>query len=179
MNKRRSTGFTIVELLIVIVVIAILAAISIVAYTGIQQRARDAERLSDAQMIDKAIKSYYAVHGEYPPGGRSGGFERSTDTSEMFLEHLINSGFLPDSPLDPINDSGHFYAYYLYPVGATYGGGPNGCDDSRGAYYVLYVNRFETTSGKHPSSPGFSCSNRNWETTNPMTTQWVTGGYTN
>ena len=34
-------GFTIVELLIVIVVIAILAAITIVAYTGIQNRAYD------------------------------------------------------------------------------------------------------------------------------------------
>ncbi|MCA9336117.1 prepilin-type N-terminal cleavage/methylation domain-containing protein, partial [Candidatus Saccharibacteria bacterium] len=45
--KNKKTGFTIVELLIVIVVIAILAAITIVAYNGIQQRSRDSIRKSD------------------------------------------------------------------------------------------------------------------------------------
>ena len=38
--KKTKSGFTIVELLIVIVVIGILAAITIVAYNGIQSRAR-------------------------------------------------------------------------------------------------------------------------------------------
>ena len=45
--KNRYTGFTIVELLIVIVVIAILAAITIVAYTGIQDRAKESNVQSD------------------------------------------------------------------------------------------------------------------------------------
>ena len=42
--RKKQTGFTIVELLIVIVVIGILAAITIVAFNGVQQRARDAQR---------------------------------------------------------------------------------------------------------------------------------------
>lgn len=59
MNLRnKQKGFTIVELLIVIVVIAILAAISIVAFTGIQQRARDSERASDVSNIVKALTAY-------------------------------------------------------------------------------------------------------------------------
>ena len=59
MNLRAKSqkGFTIVELLIVIVVIAILAAISIVAYTGVQENARATQRLSNAQtVIDAANK---------------------------------------------------------------------------------------------------------------------------
>ena len=46
-TEMQPKGFTIVELLIVIVVIAILAAITIVAFTGIQQRARDSAAKSD------------------------------------------------------------------------------------------------------------------------------------
>ncbi|OYX53650.1 hypothetical protein B7Y92_02275 [Candidatus Saccharibacteria bacterium 32-50-13] len=44
-------GFTIVELLIVIVVIAILAAISIVAYTGVQENARNTQRVANAKSV--------------------------------------------------------------------------------------------------------------------------------
>lgn len=64
--KNKNSGFTIVELLIVIVVIGILAAITIVAYNGIQQRSRDARRLSDITSVNKALQLYYADNGSYP-----------------------------------------------------------------------------------------------------------------
>jgi len=51
----RNKGFTIVELLIVIVAIAILAAISVVAYNGMQQRAQNSARISAATSIAKAF----------------------------------------------------------------------------------------------------------------------------
>lgn len=53
--KHAQKGFTIVELLIVIVVIAILAAITIVAFSGIQDRARQSKINSDLGMLEKAI----------------------------------------------------------------------------------------------------------------------------
>ena len=64
--KTSQKGFTIVELLIVIVVIAILAAISIVAYVGIQNNARASERQSDATSIAKAAETAFAINSEYP-----------------------------------------------------------------------------------------------------------------
>ncbi len=65
--KNRESGFTIVELLIVIVIIGILAALVIVAYTGIQSRARDTQYKTDAQAILKKAESYAADNnGTYP-----------------------------------------------------------------------------------------------------------------
>lgn len=69
--KKTSSGFTIVELLIVIVVIAILAAISIVSYTGIQERARDQRMVAAASQVYKAINMYVSEKGAYPVSGVS------------------------------------------------------------------------------------------------------------
>jgi prepilin-type N-terminal cleavage/methylation domain-containing protein len=65
-NIKRNSGFTIVELLIVIVVIAILATISIVSYTGIQNRAKASAAQANAVSVQKAAEAYYAENGSYP-----------------------------------------------------------------------------------------------------------------
>jgi prepilin-type N-terminal cleavage/methylation domain-containing protein len=62
----KTRGFTIVELLIVIVVIAILAAISIAAYNGIQDRSRKSYLMSDISAIKKAMEMYRVDNSSYP-----------------------------------------------------------------------------------------------------------------
>jgi prepilin-type N-terminal cleavage/methylation domain-containing protein len=63
---KKNRGFTIVELLIVIVVIAILATISIVAYTGIQNRAKTSAGQTLASQVAKKLEAYYAINSAYP-----------------------------------------------------------------------------------------------------------------
>lgn len=65
-SRQSQSGFTIVELLIVIVVIGILAAITIVAFNGVQQRAHDASRQSDLAQARKQIAVYKAQHDSLP-----------------------------------------------------------------------------------------------------------------
>lgn len=68
MGTTKSTrGFTIVELLIVIVVIGILAAIVIVAFNGVQNRAKNTQRSSAASSWLKLISMYSAQYGTLPP----------------------------------------------------------------------------------------------------------------
>ena len=168
--KKSVSGFTIVELLIVIVVIAILASISVVAYTGIRARADDSRRLSDANGIIKALTIYHAYNGSFPGHTSGGSWEQSnTEASGQFMEYLANYGFPGGTPTDPANTSTRYYRYYRYSAGSY------GCDASRGNFYVFSIRGFDSVSGTHPQSPGFSCSGRDWG----PEASWTTGGFEN
>ena len=119
-------GFTIVELLIVIVVIAILAAITIVAYTGIQERAKFSAMRSDIANINKAIQLYYADNGSYPVTPASGA--GCTSGYWCGWDQVTGDGFVPGlSPeyittipqLPTANASGDTYLYRS-PDGVDY-----------------------------------------------------------
>lgn len=66
-QESRDKGFTIVELLIVVVVIAILATITIVSYNGIQQRAQNTLVLTSVSNWEKAIRLYQATGSSKMP----------------------------------------------------------------------------------------------------------------
>ncbi|MGB4420413.1 MAG: prepilin-type N-terminal cleavage/methylation domain-containing protein [Candidatus Saccharimonadales bacterium] len=69
MNKIKLTkkGFTIVELLVVIVVIGILAAITVVSYTGVSSRAKGSAAVSNANSVSQVASTYAAENsGSFP-----------------------------------------------------------------------------------------------------------------
>lgn len=129
---RRQSGFTIVELLIVIVVIAILATISVVAYNGIQQRARDNIRKSDLATIEKALELLYIDHGKYittsepcmdtsigvDSGGCNGIIVNVGDWASVSnMRNLIDEGYVNSVPVDPINDETYHYRFEPWNAG--------------------------------------------------------------
>ena len=127
--KRR--GFTIVELLIVIVVIAILAAITIVAYNGIQQRARVTALWSGIKQVDKSFHLYLTstdasvwpldtVIDPSVPGGNP--------TIAQLITHTTFKNYMQQPPSQATN---WFYDNDgdTYPAGGMTGG-VNLCFDS-------------------------------------------------
>ncbi|GAC1499314.1 MAG: hypothetical protein NVS1B10_01920 [Candidatus Saccharimonadales bacterium] len=64
--KKSNKGFTIVELLIVIVVIGILALLVVTTYSGIQAKARNSKRSADIGTIQTQLEAFYSQNGYYP-----------------------------------------------------------------------------------------------------------------
>lgn len=108
-------GFTIIELVVVIAIIAILAAIVLVNINGFLMKGRDAKRKADLHNLSVALKSYYAANGSYPVTGNPTNARDSVNTIysgyppensgwfDFWNSTTINS-FLPVIPIDPLDD---------------------------------------------------------------------------
>ena len=129
MNKRMGhlkggNGFTIVELLIVIVVIGILAAITIVAFNGVQQRARDADRKSDINTLVKAMSMWSIQEGKTPLQTNAGynntgeGWVYAAGYTANIETVLSNAGLLSGTVRDPQTPVGNG-SYMFYRCSAT------------------------------------------------------------
>jgi general secretion pathway protein G len=84
----RQQGFTLLELLFVMVIVALLAAIVGPSLTGGIDRARESALKEDLLIVRKAIDDFYADNGKYPPT----------------LEVLVEMRYLRTIPVDPITD---------------------------------------------------------------------------
>lgn len=96
MHKHKQYGFTIVELLIAVVVIAIIAAITIVAYNGIQNSANDTAIKSDIANFEKKIRLYIAEFDTIPPGGSFDGSASNPPYAGMNIK-LSKSAYSTDT----------------------------------------------------------------------------------
>lgn len=65
MKKRSKKGFTLIELIVVIAIVGILAAILIPQFTGFQDKARATQAVVEAKQVATAIDSIYAEKGAY------------------------------------------------------------------------------------------------------------------
>jgi prepilin-type N-terminal cleavage/methylation domain-containing protein len=63
---KNARGFTLVEILVVVVIITILATIGTLTYAGFQSQSRDQKRLANANLIADSLERYYEKNGEYP-----------------------------------------------------------------------------------------------------------------
>ncbi len=133
--KRKQQGFTIVELLIVIIVIGILAALVLVTFSGVQQKARNTERTTDVKAIASHLEVYNAQSGYYPTSAEL----TATDGSVLTWVQANLKGLDKEALRDPKGSN-----YYLNAGNATsqlygYVPSPSGCDNSAGNECASFV----------------------------------------
>ena len=121
--QNKSKGFTIVELLIVIVVIGILATLVIVTFTGIQQKARDSKRKTDIGAVQAALESYYSSNNTYPT---------SADLNSAAWRSTNMKGFDSNALQDPKGSAATVVADSTTPTATQYAYNvtPTGCSDA-------------------------------------------------
>lgn len=116
-KQLKARGFTIVELLIVVVVIAILAAITIVAYNGIQNRARLSSAQTTASTVQKKIEAFNANTGAYPVAGSSLATQLGTTTESSISGSGIT--ILAAAPTSANGTTSIYVQFCTAPAGAT------------------------------------------------------------
>lgn len=88
-HLRRPSGFTIIELLVVLALISILATMGMAQYRQSVMHAREAVLKTDLFDLRDAIDQYYADKGQYP----------------ATLEALVSDGYIRRVPIDPITNT--------------------------------------------------------------------------
>jgi len=158
-GTKGQSGFTIVELLIVIVVIGILAAITIVAYSGITARANTTKALANADGVQKMAEAYNADLGYYPRLITD--FTTGSTTAKL-------PGALTISGVAPTSANGTTTFWYQYcgaiaaPLaGAALGGRIQNWDFTTNAVSttVTYLGAANATNWANGAAPCFAANN--------------------
>jgi len=87
--ERKKTGFTLIELMVVLAVIATLLAIALPRYFSSLEKSREAVLQQNLAMMRETLDKYYGDKGKYPDA----------------LDELVSSKYLRTLPVDPITDS--------------------------------------------------------------------------
>ncbi len=101
LRRPRERGFTLLELLVVITIVGILAAMAIPNLIQTPQRARESVLKTNLRTLRQTIDQYFGDKGTYPPT----------------LEALAEDGYLRDVPFDPMTETDEWGLVYDQDLG--------------------------------------------------------------
>lgn len=108
MGHVKKNGYTLLELIVVISIIALLIAGGVTTYSALMKQSRDGRRKADLENIRSALEMYRSNNGFYPAG---------TGTSTLSTAFTGTTKYMESIPPDPRTTS---YIYYYTSDGTTY-----------------------------------------------------------
>lgn len=124
-NKR---GFSVVELLIIVVVIGILSVLVAITYSGIQAKSRDTERKTDINQLSSRLEAYFAQNNKYPTLSQMN--DNDTDNAKSFVSQNMKD-LSREAFRDPSNKTANPYKLVDTPTNNAYAYAvtPANCDN--------------------------------------------------
>lgn len=118
MYMNRKEGFTLIELIVVMAILAILMAIGAGAFTSSLKKGRDSTRKANLRAITNALDMYYNDYGRYPAGDTNGAIVGCSSVVPITpTPCAINSAFkdangtmyMQQLPTDPVSSQKYYY----------------------------------------------------------------------
>ena len=153
-RKNPRSGFSLIELLIVITIIGILAVVMLPQITSGPERARDAQRVTDVANIANAIEMYNQDNETYPPTTPPNTWMVVNATNFPALAAYFDSGTIPNDPKADNQVNGMTAGLYLY---RTYNSGAGyiiAADNETDKFSEGYF--FGTSTGLFATTPVFT-----------------------
>lgn len=154
-REEKISGFTVLELLVVIAIIAVIASMAFASLNRARQKARDTRRVGDLGEIRKAIEMYVTANGRLPgssgPGNCNGAGGCNSTAVQPWIPGLTNE-YIAQVPVDPLNNATSRYRYRSsggdeyeldaplesdYHFGENDGGNRNTCPSSTDCRYEI------------------------------------------
>ena len=135
-------GFTLMELMITVSIIAVLAAVGATTYSQSQKLARDSRRKSDLRSIAVALELYYQKNKRYPCNSAPGTYQYSYNTTSNWITDncspsvALNPTYINQVPVDPLNNGNQVMTGVNYSYG-YYSELQVNC--TRGQNYILFA----------------------------------------
>jgi prepilin-type N-terminal cleavage/methylation domain-containing protein len=126
--RNKNKGFTLIEMLVVIAVIGLLAALILVGLSSFRVRGRDTRRIADVKEVQNGLELYYMKNGHYPIVSGTTPNDRWSNLTLQLTDPQENLGItqVPQdpnhNPSDPNNSPSYDYA-----------------SDAAGQHYVIAV----------------------------------------
>lgn len=111
LNLKR--GFTLIELMVVLTIIAALVAFTLTAFEATKKTSRDGRRKADLEQIRSALEMYRADKGYYPGGG--GWCSQISYPSDPAIRNALVPNYMGSIPQDPLYANTYQDYFYRQP----------------------------------------------------------------